>query len=46
MDEHPAPVIAVDLPSGVNGNDGQVMGAAAKAAMTVTFFFGRNPAIC
>ena len=38
MDEHPAPVISVDLPSGVNGNDGQVMGAAAKAAMTVTFF--------
>jgi ADP-dependent NAD(P)H-hydrate dehydratase / NAD(P)H-hydrate epimerase len=33
-----APVIAVDLPSGVNGANGAVMGAAVKAAGTVTFF--------
>jgi hydroxyethylthiazole kinase-like uncharacterized protein yjeF len=33
-----APVIAVDLPSGVNGTTGQVMGAAVKATHTVTFF--------
>jgi hydroxyethylthiazole kinase-like uncharacterized protein yjeF len=33
-----APVIAVDLPSGVNGNTGAVMGAAVKATRTVTFF--------
>jgi hydroxyethylthiazole kinase-like uncharacterized protein yjeF len=33
-----APVIAVDLPSGINGNSGAVMGVAAKAAQTVTFF--------
>ncbi len=32
------PVIAVDLPSGVNGNSGAVMGVAVKAAQTVTFF--------
>jgi hydroxyethylthiazole kinase-like uncharacterized protein yjeF len=32
------PVIAVDLPSGVNGNSGAVMGAAVNAAETVTFF--------
>ena len=32
------PVIAVDLPSGVNGTSGAVMGAAVKAAQTVTFF--------
>jgi hydroxyethylthiazole kinase-like uncharacterized protein yjeF len=32
------PVIAVDLPSGVNGTTGAVMGAAVEAAQTVTFF--------
>ena len=31
-------VIAVDLPSGVNGTSGAVMGVAVKATHTVTFF--------
>jgi ADP-dependent NAD(P)H-hydrate dehydratase / NAD(P)H-hydrate epimerase len=33
-----APVLAVDLPSGVNGTTAAIMGVAVQAAETVTFF--------
>jgi ADP-dependent NAD(P)H-hydrate dehydratase / NAD(P)H-hydrate epimerase len=38
MNAQAAPVLAVDLPSGINGTSGAVMGAAVKATRTVTFF--------
>ena len=38
MNAQAAPIVAVDLPSGVNGTSGAVMGAAVNAVHTVTFF--------
>ncbi len=38
MNASKVPVIAVDLPSGVNGTTGAVMGLAVNATHTVTFF--------
>jgi hydroxyethylthiazole kinase-like uncharacterized protein yjeF len=38
MNASGAPIVAVDLPSGINGTSGQVMGMAVKAAHTITFF--------
>ncbi len=38
MNAQTVPVVAVDLPSGINGTSGAVMGVAVNATRTVTFF--------
>ena len=38
MNAQSAPIVAVDLPSGINGSSGAVMGTAVTATHTVTFF--------
>jgi hydroxyethylthiazole kinase-like uncharacterized protein yjeF len=38
LNEHRLTVVAVDVPSGLHGDSGQVLGRATKAACTVTFF--------
>lgn len=50
---HPAPVLAIDLPSGLDGRDGTVAGPAFRARHTVTFhalkvghLFGEGPDRC
>ncbi len=50
---HPAPVLALDVPSGLHGTTGQVLGTAIRADMTVMYgmaklggFIGKGPEYC
>src|SRR5262245_9825331 len=38
MNAAQAPIVAVDLPSGISGDTGEVLGAAVQARKSVTFF--------
>ncbi len=37
----PAPVLAVDIPSGVDATDGRILGCAVRADLTVSFAFAK-----
>jgi len=37
MNRHRAPVVALDIPSGINGDSGAVQGTAVRADATITF---------
>ncbi|MCW4246462.1 MAG: NAD(P)H-hydrate epimerase, partial [Candidatus Thiodiazotropha taylori] len=53
INQHQAPVFALDIPSGLNSDSGRVMGCAVKAAATISFiglkqgmFTGNGPDCC
>jgi NAD(P)H-hydrate epimerase len=53
INRHPAPVLALDLPSGLDADTGQVRGVAVKADLTVSFighklgaWTGQGPSYC
>ncbi len=46
INESGAKVIAVDIPSGVNGENGEICGVAVKADITVTFGYMKVGLVC
>jgi len=53
INAHPAPVHAMDIPTGINGDSGFVLGSAVVANLTTTFvglktglFLGAGPGYC
>jgi NAD(P)H-hydrate epimerase len=53
VNRHSAPVVAVDIPSGLNADTGRIFGCAVEAEMTATFialkqgmFTGQGPGLC
>ncbi|MEE8428422.1 MAG: NAD(P)H-hydrate dehydratase [Gammaproteobacteria bacterium] len=53
INQYPAPVLAIDIPSGLNGDTGMPMGASVRAACTVSFIgrkqglaTGQGPEFC
>jgi hydroxyethylthiazole kinase-like uncharacterized protein yjeF len=53
VDDDRAPVVAIDIPSGLDADSGRVLGRAARAGLTVTFhrpklghFLGEGPRHC
>jgi NAD(P)H-hydrate epimerase len=53
INQHQAPVFALDIPSGINSDSGRVMGCAVKASATISFiglkqgmFTGYGPDYC
>ena len=53
MNAHSAPILALDIPSGLHADTGAILGAAVQATATMTFiglkqglFTGQGPACC
>lgn len=53
INRHPAPVLAIDIPSGLNSDNGMIMGCAIQADATISFiglkqgmFTGMGPDCC
>ena len=42
IDNHPAPIIAIDIPSGIDCNNGKILGFAAYCDLTITFSALKN----
>ncbi len=53
INRHVAPVVSLDIPTGIHGDTGRVLGCAVRAALTITFvglkpglFLGEAPNYC